>query len=250
VANAGKDTSICYASGAILHGSGGVGYAWTPAAYLNDAGIAEPVVNRALSSIAYILHVTDAAGCGSVHGDTVLLTVFPAPELSAGNDTVITINQPLQLQAVDNNQSGFIRYTWFPDYGLDNAFAQNPVAIIDKDITYQVTAVTAEGCTATDAVKVKVFKSADIYVPNAFTPNGDGNNDVLKITAPGLRKLEYFIVVNRWGQVIFRTSNPLAGWDGTISGKRQESGAYAWAVEAVDNSGKLVRKKGIVMLIR
>ena len=250
VANAGKDTGICYASDAVLHGSGGTNYSWTPVTYLNNPAIAEPMVVHALQSVAYILRVTDASGCSSLHGDTVLLKVVPPVQVSVGSDTIIAMNQPLQLQAIDKNQSGFDQYTWIPSYGLNNPSAQNPIAVVDNNITYQVTAVTPEGCTATDAINVKVYKYSDIYVPNAFTPNGDGRNDIFRITAPGLKKLTYFIVVNRWGQEVFRTSNPSAGWDGTLNGVRQDAGVFVWVVEGVDYTGRIIRNKGTVVLIR
>jgi len=250
VANAGNDTSICYASDGVLRGSGGIACSWTPSTFLNDPTIAEPVVSHALHSVFYTLQVTDALGCRSVRNDTVLLRVVPQARVSAGRDTIISINQPLQLTAVDLNLSGFNQYAWTPSYGLNNELSQNPVAVVGSSISYEVTAVTPEGCAATGAVKVTVYKGPDIYIPNAFTPNGDGHNDVLKITAPGLKKLLYFTVFNRWGQEVFRTTDPGMGWNGCLKGNPLDAGTFVCMVEAIDYTGKVIQRKGTVLLIR
>jgi len=248
VANAGKDTSICYASDAILRGSGGV-CSWRPSTFLNNTAIAEPVVSHALYSVDYILQVTDGSGCHSIKDDTVRLRVVPLARVSAGSDKIISIHQPLQLNAIDLNLSGFNQYTWSPSSGLDNALSENPMAMVDNSISYKVTAVTPEGCTAMDTVKVTVYKGPDIYVPNAFTPNGDGHNDVLRVTAPGIKTL-LFVVFNRWGQEVFRTTNPGMGWDGRLKGTPQDAGTFVWMLEAVDYTGKVIQRKGTVLLIR
>ena len=250
VADAGNDTSVCYASNGMLHGSGGVSYTWTPGTYLSNEAIAKPRVVYPKQSVTYTLQVTDAHGCHSLQADTMLFHVIPAAEVWAGNDTIVAVGQPLQLQAVDKNQSGFTQYTWSPSYGLLNPLVANPVALLENNGTYQVTALTPEGCTATDAVYVKVFKYVDIYVPNAFTPNGDGHNEIFRITAPGLKTLKYFIIMNRWGQEVFRTTNPAAGWDGTLNGNRQLAGSFVWALEGVDYMGRIFRRRGTVELIR
>jgi gliding motility-associated-like protein len=253
VANAGKDTSVCYGTNGVLHGSGvseSGSWSWTPATFLNNDAVASPVVSQATRSVAYVLHVTDASGCGSLHDDTVLLRVVPPTQVSAGRDTTIASNAPLQLHAEDVNHSGFDRYTWSPSEGLNNAFSEDPIAILDKSITYEVRAITPEGCPATDVVKITVYKGPDIYVPGAFTPNGDGHNDVLRITAPGVVTLRSFAIFNRWGQEVFRTANPSMGWDGKLNGTPQEPGTYVWMVEGLDYTGKLIQKKGTLLLIR
>jgi gliding motility-associated-like protein len=250
IANAGLDTSVCYASDGVLRGSGGDKYAWKPSTYLNNADIAEPVVSHATRSVVYTLQVTDGSGCRSIHDDTVVFRVIPQAKVLAGRDTIIASNQPLQLQAVDLNGSGFNQYTWFPAYGLNNTLLKDPVAVVDNNITYEVTASTPEGCTSTDAVKVTVFKNSDVYVPNAFTPNGDSHNDVFRITAPGIKKLVYFTIFNRWGQEVFRTTNPLMGWNGSLNGTAQDAGTYVWMVEAVDYTGKVIKRKGTILLLR
>lgn len=107
-----------------------------------------------------------------------------------------------------------------------------------------------DGCRATDDIVIKVFIQADIYVPNAFTPNKDGLNDVVRPILVGIKELKYFAVYNRYGQQVFITSTPGKGWNGTVRGQMRNTGAFAWAAEAVDYKGNRIKKKGMVVLIK
>jgi gliding motility-associated-like protein len=174
-----------------------------------------------LAPATYMVSIRDANGYVSVtdaiikEGTTVLTKVF------AGNDTSIAIDQPIQLFARDVNKSGFSEFTWSPASGLNNPLIQNPIAIIDQDVTYVVIAKDSNGCSSTDKIHIKVYKGPDIYVPNAFTPNGDGRNDILKVIPIGIQTFRYFIIYNRDGQKVFYTTNPSLGWDGKIGNLEQ-----------------------------
>ncbi|MGN6600928.1 MAG: gliding motility-associated C-terminal domain-containing protein [Ginsengibacter sp.] len=250
IADAGGDLTICAGKSVSLNGSGGSQFEWSPPTYLSDPRIANPIVNQPGSTITYNLVVTDAKGCKSLTPSEVIVTVTPPPLVFAGNDTSILINQSLQLNAVDVKGSGFTNYTWSPSSGLDDPYVKNPIALVTKDITYKVTASTSGGCVGIDTISIKVFKFSDILVPNAFTPNNDGLNDILKAIPIGIKEFLYFTVYNQWGQKVFSTTNPLKGWDGTFESKAQDSGIYLWICEGLDYYGKLIKHKGIVMLIR
>src|SRR5207253_1197287 len=102
-------------------------------------------------------------------------------------------------------------------------------------IIYKVTVTSQEGCSSSDDVKVKIYKTApDIFVPTAFTPNSDGLNDVLKPILVGISKLEYFRVYNRWGQQVYSTTTPGHGWDGRIAGISQPTGTFIYFTQGVD----------------
>ena len=90
----------------------------------------------------------------------------------------------------------------------------------------------------------------EIFVPSAFSPNGDGRNDILKPIMVGIKQLFYFRIYNRWGQLLFSTSETGKGWDGTFSGVKQASGTYVYETQGVDYTGKNVLRKGTVVLIR
>jgi gliding motility-associated-like protein len=170
--------------------------------------------------------------------------------LFVGNDTVIAINQPLQLHGRDINNTGFNNYTWSPTYGLNDPFAKDPVAKLDRDMLYTVLAQNAFGCSATDDIKIKVYEGPEIYVPNAFTPGDDGLNDVLIPAVIGMKAFHYFSVFNRYGQMVYTTATTGVGWDGTFKSARQPVGTYTWMAEAIDYRGNIIQRSGTVILIR
>jgi gliding motility-associated-like protein len=243
----GADTTICQGTATTLTvQSNATGFAWVPAAGLSNADIANPV---AQPSVTTIYSVTATLGTCTQTG-SVTVTVIPPPKVFAGDDTAVQIDQSLPLQAMDVNNSGFTSYQWSPAQGLSNPFSQDPTALIRGNITYFVTATTPEGCAGMDSIVIEAFANSDIIVPNAFTPNGDGHNDVLRAIAVGMKEFRYFTVFNRWGQQVFTTSNSSVGWDGTLNGRPLVSGAYVWMAGGVDYTGKTVQRRGVVILIR
>lgn len=251
VPNAGTDITACFGKDIRLDGSGSVNYQWSPSTYLSGTNIPNPRVIHAPPGIYnYYLTVMDAAGCKSVKADTVIVRITPAPKVFAGKDTAIAINQPLQLNVVDVNNTGFVSYSWSPSAGLNNPFIKNPVAITDRDITYAVTVRTAEGCQGGDDITVKVFQRADLYVPTAFTPNGDGLNDFAKVITVGIKELRFFTIYNRWGEVVFSTTDASKGWDGRKGGMEQSNAVFVWSAQGVDYMGNIINRKGTITLIR
>ena len=241
---------LCFGQSTQLQGAGGVTYHWSPATYLNSTTVPNPVVMAPQKSITYSLNVTDAAGCSSIQPAVVLVVVTPPPVVFAGDDTAILIGQTLQLDAVDVNNAGFTGYSWSPAIGLDNSSIQDPVATVSGDMTYVVTASTVAGCTGTDTIRIKATTKSDVVIPNAFSPNGDGRNDVLRPHAIGIKDFKYFKVFNRWGQMVFSTTNEGEGWDGRVAGQLQPLGTYVWVVMGLDFAGKAVERRGTVVLIR
>ncbi|TWF40573.1 gliding motility-associated-like protein [Chitinophaga polysaccharea] len=183
----------------------------------------------------------------------------PSPEINipvsvtavyarAGRDTIVASGQPLQLQAQWGDDR--LQYTWSPATGLNNPYIPNPVALLHKDQTYRLTLVSPEGCRDEDQINVKVYEGPEFYVPNAFTPNNDGRNDVFRVIAAGIPQLDFFIVWDRWGQEVFRSNSLPGGWDGTCQGHLAPAGTYVWMVQGVDYTGRRFSRKGTVTLIR
>jgi gliding motility-associated-like protein len=200
--------------------------------------------------MTYRLTVTDGNGCQSLQPAMVTVTVIPPPRLFAGNDTSILAGQSLPLHAVDVDGIGLGQWGWSPPVELDNAYVQDPLALPTQSVTYTVTASTAAGCEATASIAVKIFSVSDIFVPNAFTPNRDGHNDLLRALPVGIREFRYFAVFSRYGQRIYYTTDPSAGWNGMINGQYQPTGTYVWMSGGVDYRGVLVQRQGTVLLIR
>lgn len=191
----------------------------------------------------YTLTVENASGCK----DTALVTLNIQPEVfaNAGSDADAEYNIPYQLTG-----SGGDAYNWSPASVLNNPFAQNPLATLTSNTTFILTVSDNFGCTATDTVAIRVLKGPTFYVPTAFSPNGDGLNDVFKPTPVGIATLEFFRVYNRFGELVFETHEIGKGWDGTYKSMKQNIGNYVWSVQGIDRTGKLKTLKGNVVLIR
>jgi gliding motility-associated-like protein len=249
LANAGPDTTICFSSGASLRGfHDGTSFSWSPAGSLRNANTLTPIAFPAAST-EYVLTSLDNGGCPKPGHDTVLVTVLPRIIPFAGNDTLVVVGQPLQL-----NAEGGVSYVWSPSTGLNSTTIKNPIGVYDEgsdSIRYMVQVFNEAGCSDTAFVSVRVFKTNPyVFVPSAFTPNGDGRNDVIRPIAVGVQEIKYFRIYNRWGQLLFSTTANQKGWDGTIGGTPQGSNVFVWMVSAIDYTGKPIFLKGTVTLLR
>ncbi|MGZ3858874.1 MAG: PKD domain-containing protein [Flavisolibacter sp.] len=248
-AHAGQDTAVCFSTPAQLHGTiKGSSFNWTPVASLSDPLVLDPIASPS-GTTSYILSVFDHLGCPKPGRDTVTVKVMPKVHAFAGKDTAVVVGQPLQLHA-----TGGESYTWSPPTALNRTDVGNPVGLYNgsfDSIEYKVVVVDENNCADSDYIKVKIFRTdPKIFVPSAFTPNGDGKNDVFRPIAVGISKIEYFRVYNRWGELVFSTTTNESGWDGKIGGKDQASGTFVWVVKGVDYTGKVVFAKGTATLIR
>jgi len=249
VANAGNDTIVCYNTPALLNGStDGSSFTWSPTNSLTNANTLMPLAKPKKTTV-YVLTVYDTKGCPKPGRDTVLVVVNPQVFAFAGRDTAVVVGQVLQF-----NASGGVNYSWSPPTALNNTAIPNPKAVYDgsfDSIRYALTVTDSIGCGDEATVLVKIFKTnPKIFVPTAFTPNGDGKNEYVAPIAVGISRLDYFRIYNRWGQMVFQTTVNGQGWDGTISGQPQATGTYVWIVQGTDFTGKVVFGKGTVTLIR
>ena len=120
-----------------------------------------------------------------------------------------------------------------------------------QSIMYVVRATDPAGCYGEDNIIVTIYRTGpSLFVPTGFTPNGDGLNDVIYPICVGIEKLNYFKIFNRWGQLVFSTSQIGHGWDGRIKGEVQGSNNYVFVAEGVDYNGNTIFKKGNLVLIR
>ena len=244
-AKAGNDATICASDSYQLHVTGGSLYSWSPKIFLDNANIPDPVTTPN-ESVQYIVEVKDLLGCPKPVFDTIHITVEKLVADAGPRDTSVVVNQPLQL-----NATGAETFTWTPSKGLNNPNIGNPVALLSESQQYILKISSAAGCTAFDTIDVKVYKiKPGLYVPNAFTPDGDGLNDLFRPILVGMRSLKYFRVYNRAGLLVYSTSIQNQGWNGTFQGKPQDSGVFVWMVEGEDYLGNKVFEKGSVMLVR
>lgn len=244
-----SDTAICYGDKVSLVAEGGAFYQWSPLTAIRGASGPNPEV-APHETTQYTVSVADTLGCPKPSHAEVLVTVVPPVPAFAGNDTVAVIDQPLQLQA-----SGAELYKWSPASYLDRDDISNPVATFVSDvgdrITYSVKVSTPEGCFAYDTLVVRIFRTApDIFVATAFTPDGDGLNDEFRAIPVGIKQFEYLKIYNRWGQLMFSTSDPTKGWDGRYKGVLQATDTFVWMVKGTDYLGRMITKKGTMVLMR
>ncbi len=184
-------------------------------------------------------------GCRDTVTKTLPLSYF-APH--AGNDTIIVLGYPFTLKA-----TGGQYYQWSPaDYLSDPNIANPAVDFPDTGrYTFILTATNDEGCLATDTILVWVVGSENIFVPNAFSPNGDGINDFLEPRIIGIAQINNFQVFNRWGQRVYSSlMDNYPQWDGSYNGRPADLGTYFWMMNVTDAMGNKQDKKGDVILIR
>jgi hypothetical protein len=255
------DTTICYGDTATLNAliTLGTSYTWANAGPLiGQAGGAISSLPFAiqdgaapLQTMDYVLSILNT-GCPNPLLDTFDIHVIPPIIVNPGNDTSVVYNQPLQLSAVSNDPGD--DFTWSPVIGLNDPNIADPIARYTAEtdsVRYLVTATSpGTGCHGTADILVKVFKTApDIFVPNAFTPGGRSNT-LFRPIPVGLSSIEYFRIYNRSGQLVFATTVPGQGWDGSLGGKPQAPGTYVWMVKGTSYLGTPVFKKGFMLLVR
>lgn len=165
----------------------------------------------------------------------------------AGNDTIIVKGESIIFQATGGNV-----YTWTPPTYLNNPYVANPIGYYPDTtrITYAVHIASEAGCEGDDSINVWVVNQGSVFVPSAFSPNGDGKNDLLRPIGIGYRNVNFFRVFNRWGQVVFYGSRFTDGWDGSAQGRPADIGTYFWVLSITDRYGNEQLYKGDVTLVR
>jgi len=152
--------------------------------------------------------------------EVVQMTVYPLPTILLTPDTIIAGGTGIRLAPV---LSGDItQYQWSPVVGLDDPTVSGPLARPVSTTTYQLDVVTAEGCRARGAEKVNVYY--DVQMPGAFSPNGDGHNDLFRVPPSIPVNVRRLAVYNRQGAMVFETADVSRGWDGSLGGNTQAGG--------------------------
>lgn len=190
------------------------------------------------------LTTTDAGGNSS--STTNSISVFGTPTVVAELDTVIEIGYEAILSA---NGSGIGSYLWIPSGEIDCDTCSSTTTKPEVNTTYYVTFTDVNGCQATDSVMVYVNFIEGIGVPQAFSPNGDGNNDVLFVRGFGIESMK-FSIYNRYGQLVFETTDQNIGWDGMFKGREENPGVFVWVLEYTFINGNGGLTSGNTTLIR
>jgi len=245
-ANAGNDTGVCFGEDSIIIGgtpsaTGGTSpytYSWQPTTGLDFPNSANPKCFIS-SAINYTLTVSDASGNFSV--DVVNVAIFSPPIVSAGSDQTIIEGTNTQLFA-----SGAINYFWTPTETLYNQNTATPFAEPMDSTTYCVIGADKNGCGDKDCMVVYVIPSDELVIYNAFTPNGDGMNDVFfigNIHKYLQSKLEVF---NRNGKLVFHASPYLNNWNGKVDNSDIPCATYYYVLTPGNGQSKINRSVTII----
>ena len=233
--------NICKGDSIQLLATGGPSYNWIPATGLSDPTIATPKASPS-STITYSVIVTNAAGCKDTANTTINVTELPV--VDAGPDRGMFRGQHIQLNG--NGSGTGYTFSWSPALYINDVNSLQPVVNPPNDMEYILTAVSGTGCrTISDTMLVKVFR--DLYIPNAFTPNGDGLNDTWNIPALSAMPGFELFIYNRYGQLIFRTKKQPVAWNGTCKGAACNAGAYTYVIKPADGRESI---RGTVLIIR
>ncbi len=237
-----NDTTICPNDTALLVAWGGDSYIWTPVigtfSPTNDSTLVTPS-----TPTTYTAEVINANGCSA--DVSVFVDLFPGPQVHAGPDKFIEYGESVQL----NGSTNAHLYWWTPADSLDCFDCLNPVSNPSTLTNYILYGVDQNGCRNSDTVTVYI--DAVLYVPNAFTANGDGMNDIFYAFGKEIKTFE-MLVFNRWGEVIFSSSSLNNGWDGTYKGIQSPSDVYVWKIRFTDyiHPEVIQEKVGHVTLVR
>jgi gliding motility-associated-like protein len=247
----GPDT-LCFGSSVQLFARGAETYTWSPSTGLNNTGIASPVAAPAATT-TYKVTASDTKGCFTSTA-YIPVTVYPIPIVTAGADKTINVGQSFDI--IPHISSDVTSFIWSPSAGI---IARNDPGITVKPVQsteYTIEVKNAGGCRARDRISIYVLcDNSNVFVPNTFSPNGDGVNDIFYPRGSGVFSIKNLRIFNRWGEVVFEKANfnandASAGWDGTFKGKKLSPDVFVYTLEVVCANNQPLVFKGNVALIR
>jgi gliding motility-associated-like protein len=192
----------------------------------------------------YKLQITSTGGCDTTLPFEILSLTKPEVIVTP-IDTIVRYGDSIQLHA-----EGAVLYTWWPTSSLDTASKADPISRPLQPVLLSVVGINEYGCMDTAEANINIDFTMPDFVPNAFSPNGDGINDVFNITNITYQKIIQFKIFNRYGQLIFSTLDGYKGWDGRQNGKNCDIGTYYYLIELDYPNGTRKTYKGDVFLLR
>lgn len=250
VANVGQGGEICQDEKFLLSVDGGRTQQWFPGESLNDNTIKTPSAGPQHTTTYRVVSYE-----GSCIPDTndVKVTVHPKPTVKASGAQTIISGNPATIYAEGER---IHRFAWAPYENMTCSDCPDPRVTPSKTTTYTVTVFTDKNCADSDQVTITVLcDQSQVFIPNTFTPNGDGQNDVFYPRANGLEMVNAIRIYNRWGEVVFQRTNfpfnnTAYAWDGTYKGQVLPPDVYVYIVEATCSNGELFQWKGDISILR
>jgi len=239
------DSLLCLGDTVLASGRGGLSFNWEPKENFEFPDSAKSNFS-ADSTLTVSLMVTDSNTCS----ETVVkeIQVVQIPSLANSKDTNIIIGEELIL-FMESDQD--VSILWTPEDLFDCPTCPNPQLKPLKDTTLCVSITDEYGCFTIDScLKILVEGKFSLDLPQTFTPNGDGANDRLFIQGWGIQDLLEWKIFNRWGEIVFETSDISEGWDGSHKGSAQNMETFSYTVRILNYAGEEMQKAGFVTLVR
>jgi len=239
------DTSICYGDSLQLTVTGANSFQWFPSTFLNVTNIAHPITST-LQNMQYVVQGTDSNNC--VNTDTLDINVVtPAQILFFSSDTMIYEGQGFPL-SVHADQK--INYSWSSTEYLSCNDCKEPYIEPQEKSVYTLHYEDPYQCFSGDTSVTVDIIDFNVYIPNSFTPNNDGDNDVFKLASDGVDRLMYMYIYDYWGKLVYESKELDQGWDGTYNGQTLNGNtAYVYKIKVIGFSGKTAEFVGTVNLI-
>ncbi len=216
------------------------------------SALQDPVVNANAGSYGVSLRTSVSYGCSDTASANI--TVNPLPVIQGPAVIITPVGIPVTIPFTYSG--GIITYNWAPAINLDCSTCANPVATLTFAQQYTVTVTDSNSCTDTASILIKTICNEENYfLPNTFSPNGDGNNDYFYPRGTSLYNIQSLTIFNRWGQMVFQRKNFPAnsatmGWDGNFNGRPAPSDAYVYIAEVICNNAQVIAIHGNVTLVR
>ncbi|GAB2834247.1 PKD domain-containing protein [Ferruginibacter profundus] len=247
-----RGDTLCKGSSVRLFASGGFSYVWSPSSGLSSTSSATPLATPQ-NTTTYKVIGTDDKGCFKDTG-FVTVKVYPIPTVEAGNDKTINVGQTVDLMPTISADVSTV--VWTPTQSIVQY--HNPgITVKPRETTeYMVEASNAGGCKTRDHVTVFVIcNGANVFIPNTFSPNGDGVNDIFYPRGTGLFSIKTLRIFNRWGEVVYEKNGFMpndvnAGWNGTVRGMKQNPDVFVYTVDIICDNSSVLTLKGNVALIQ
>lgn len=250
--NVSRGDTLCQGESMGLLATGAELYQWFPADGLNNANIPNPKATPQVTTV-YTVIGKDRDGCFA-DSAKIPVKVYPMPRIFAGNDTTVSTGSTIQLHTTSSPD--ITKWKWSPAAGLSCIDCPSPGVAVKGTVTYRVDVVNEGGCRGFDEVTVQaVCNGANYFLPNTFSPNGDGSNDIFYVRGKGVNRIHSLKIFNRWGQIVFEKRDLMpndasAGWDGTFNGRKADIDVYIYIAEVICENSQIVPLKGDVTLIR
>jgi large repetitive protein len=245
--------TVCLYGQTGIYATGATTYSWSPSDGLNRTDIPNPVA-RPLTSTIYRVVGKDSYGCFADTGK-VSVVVGTASQVRLGSDTVLMAGSSIIINASTSGPN-VTKYTWTSIAPLSCSTCPSTIVTVRNDACITCTVTNMYGCKTSDTICVKTFcKSAQVFIPNAFSPDGDGVNDIFYVMGTGIKIVKTFRIFNRWGELIFEKLNfnpnePAFGWDGTIRGQKASPEVFVYLCDVVCENDIPYTYKGNVAIIK